>query len=418
MKIFHKTFIKLLLIPALLFLLPNHALSKGALNFSLLVFNGEQRQAYLNQVKAFEREYPGIKVNMIAVESEEYKGNIESWLQADRHSDVMFWFGGERLNWYIKRNWITALNEVQGATPWLDLMTKSALSAVSIDQKIYGLPIHYYHWALYYKKSVFKRLNLTPPQNWDQFIAVCETLKRNNISPIALGSKEVWTVASWFDYLNLRINGLPFHRQLVSGTQSYQSEETTMVFSTMQQMLQADYFLENHEDLTWRDSLPYLYRDRAGMLLMGNFWTSQIPDSLRQDISMFRFPQMNAQLPLYEEAPTDVLVIPANVVNKKNAVTFLNFMARPEVQQQLNSELGMLPPQRTPPLDPDHFILKGAEILNAAAGASHYYDRDNPQPIATEGMEQMQRFLAQKIDQETLQEELEMIRLQTFHSEL
>ena len=60
------------------------AATSGELNFALLVFNGEQRNAYFQQVKAFEKENPSIRVNIQALESEQYKKKIESWLSAPR----------------------------------------------------------------------------------------------------------------------------------------------------------------------------------------------------------------------------------------------------------------------------------------------------------------------------------------------
>ena len=388
--------------------------AKEVVNFSLLVINGEQREAYLKQVQDFEKEHPDIEVNILAVPSEQYKAEIENWLNDEYHSDVMFWFAGERLNWYIQKNLVQALDTLDPSLPWRDTMTNSAMSSVSRHDKVYGLPVHYYHWGIYYKKSLFYRLNIEPPQNWDDFIRACESLKREGIRPIVLATEETWPVAGWFDYLNLRLNGLAFHQELMAGKRSYLSEEVTRVFDHWKEMNNAGFFLENHQELTWRDSLPYLYHERAGMMLMGNFWTSQIPGSMKNDISVFRFPRIDETIPYYEEAPTDVLFIPQNARNKRAAMKFIAFMARPAVQQALNAELGMLPPQTVKPLAPDHFIAGGSRILQAAAGASQYYDRDNPQPIATAGMKEMVNFLESPKQTRTIQIRLEMLRKESF----
>jgi len=388
--------------------------AKNYLNFSLLVFNGEQRDAYLKQVRAFERANPHISVNIQAIESERYKANIETWLAASEHSDVMFWFGGERLNWYIRKNWVAPIDALWKEHDWHTRITQSAQSAVTQNGHIYGLPIHYYHWGLYYKKSLFKRLKLKEPETWNDFLEICQTLKANDIIPIALGSKEIWPVAGWFDYLNLRINGLAFHHQLTRGEISYGDTRIDSVFKAWQALIQDGYFVPNHADLYWRDAPPYLYHELAGVFLMGSFWTSQIPEGLRHDIGVFRFPIINPEIGVYEEAPTDVLFIPKNAKNKRAAAAFLHFMSQPHVQHALNAELSMLAPQVSSVKQHDPFLKIGTQILESAEGASQYYDRDNPQPIATKGMQVMQAFMLNPNKTDTFQKSLDALREASF----
>ena len=319
--------------------------ARTELNFSLLVINGEQRTAYLKQVQAFEKENPSIKVNIKGIHSAQYKTNIESWLKAEQHSDVMFWFSGERLNWFVSQGLVAPIDRF-----WLEhklgkRITPSARSAIEIGKIKYGLPIHYYHWAIYYNIDVFNKHGLKEPNSWQDFVQVCETLKKNGIIPIAIGSKEVWPVASWFDYLNLRINGLEYHKQLLGGKISYNDVGVNKVFAHFATLVNNNYFLEGHSKITWKDALPYLYRGLAGMYLMGNFWTSQIPKSYDQKISLFKFPQIDKRIPFYEEAPTDILIIPKNVQHREEAELFLEFMSRPEVQSHLNDAIGTLAPQ-------------------------------------------------------------------------
>lgn len=387
---------------------------KKEVNFSLLVFNGNQRSAYLETLDAFEREHPDIEVNFLAVESEEYKDNIEEWLQAESYSDVMFWFGGERLNWYIKQGWVKPVTDLWARKGWDERITMSAKSAVVRQDQLFALPIHYYHWGIYYRKSLFENFEITPPTNWNEFIQVCQTLQGAGITPIALGSKEHWPLAGWFDYLNLRVNGLEFHKQLLSGEASYRDPRVEKALEYMRVLISNNYFLSSHADQTWRDALPFLYRKRAGMFLMGNFWTSQIPESVRDDIGVMSFPTIFPDIGKFEEAPTDVLFIPSNVKNLETAEILMDYMARPDVQAKLNAKLGMLAPQVSSPQTMDSFLTEGQKILGEAEGISQFYDRDNPQPIATKGMVQFSRFVRNPDALPAVIDELESLRRQSF----
>lgn len=399
---------------AFLLLLPVQAMSSSSINFALLVVNGEQRSAFLEQVRKFERHYPSIKVNIQGVEQETYKASFEGWLKAEAHSDVMFWFGGERLNWYVHQGLIEPVDMLWQRYKWADKITPAGRSAAQVAGRLYGLPIHYYNWGIYYNKRVFDQHGLQVPLTWEDFLLVCKKLKAAGVAPLALGSKEVWPVAAWFDYLNLRLNGLAFHQQLVQGEISYHDPRIKAVFRYLGDLVEAGYFMDDHQEHGWRSALPFLYRNLAGMVLMGNFWTSQIPESIKPNISLFPFPVIDQSLPLFEEAPTDLLVIPSNVKNRRDAEVFLNFMSDEKVQADLNDKLGMLAPQKDSRQKKDHFLEIAAAYLQQAQGLSQYYDRDNPQPIALQGMMQIQRFMLNPSELPMVLDELERLRKVSF----
>ena len=388
--------------------------AKSELNFALMVVNGEQRNVYFDLVRKFERHYPSIKVNIQAVEQESYKQHFELWLKAGARSDVMFWFGGERLNEFVGQGLIEPIDDLWKHYNWQQKLTTSSQSATIVNGKEYGLPIHYYNWGVYYNKALFEKYEFQEPQTWEQFIDICAKLKEKGITPIALGSKDDWPVAGWFDYLNLRLNGLGFHQDLMSGQVSYQDPRVRKVFAYLAQLSNSGYFLDSHSEQSWKSVFPYLYRDMAGMMLMGNFWTSQIPDTVKGKFSLFRFPQLDPNISYFEEAPTDLLLIPGNAQNKKDAAIFLNFMSNQDVQFELNESLGMLAPQKETVYQKDHFLGIGADILRAAKGLSQYYDRDNPQPMATEGMKQIKRFIESPALLEEVLRELEKLRVNSF----
>ena len=407
-------FLHLLLMALLLFSSCLSAEQKASLNFALLAVNGEQRSAFFEQIRKFERHYPSIKVNLLAVEQEQYKANFQPWLKAEEHSDVMFWFGGERLNWFVSQGLIEPLDSIWQRYRWSEHITASARSAAEVSGQVYGLPVHYYNWGIYYNKSLFARHGLSEPKTWDEFIEVCQKLKSLGLTPITLGSKETWPVAAWFDYINLRLNGLPFHQQLMKGEISYHDHRIKNVFKHLEELVNAGFFLAEHQQTSWKSALPFLYWDLAGMFLMGNFWTSQIPEQMKDKISLFRFPQINSDLLYYEEAPTDLLIIPSNVKNRREAEIFLNFMADETVQADLNEALGMLAPQQRNKQKKDHFLEIAAEMLGQAEGLSQYYDRDNRQPIATKGMEQIKRFMINPKELPAVLDELERLRKLSF----
>ncbi|MGJ7094493.1 ABC transporter substrate-binding protein [Vibrio hannami] len=404
-----------LLVRSLLLLqfpLVSHA--SNELHVSLLLINATQRNAYHDAIDDFSRKNPDIEVFVKDFESEYYKANVKSWLVSERHSDVMYWFSGQRLKEFISKGWVKELDSLWEGSGWSNQFTLGAESSVTFAGRKYALPVHYYPWAIYYKKSLFQRLSIDPPTSWKTFLEACEKLQQNNITPLILGSKYKWTLSIWFEYLNLRLNGLKFHQELLSGTASYKDPRVINVFEHWRILVDKGYFLDGHEHLTWRDVVPYLYRDKGGMTLLGSFWTSDIPSSFYDDIGMVSFPVIDSQIPVYEQAPTDVFMIPSNVRNESGAQRFLQYLALPEVQTKLSNAFGMLAPNPINVDSDDHLLNKSYQILDEAAGLSQFYDRDNPEPISTEGMNEFARFVDDPNQLSEVLDELERLRAISF----
>ena len=142
----------------------------------------------------------------------------------------MYWFSGQRLREFVDNGWVKNIDLQWQELGWNEQFTVGSQSSVTFNGHKYALPVHYYPWAIYYKKSLFKHLNIEPPRNWEQFLRACEKLLDNNITPLVLGSKYKWTLSVWFDYLNLRINGLDFHQDLMTGRASYKDSRVKSVF--------------------------------------------------------------------------------------------------------------------------------------------------------------------------------------------
>ena len=74
------------------------------------------------------------------------------------------------------------------------------------------------------QKDIFDKLGLFEPNTWVQFKYICETLKKNEIAPITIGTRYLWTAAGVFDYINLRTNGYKVHNDLTAGKIKYMTQ--------------------------------------------------------------------------------------------------------------------------------------------------------------------------------------------------
>jgi ABC-type glycerol-3-phosphate transport system substrate-binding protein len=223
----------------------------------------------------------------------------------------------------------------------------SFLTLGQLNGKQYFLPVGFTWTALYYNREIFDAYNLTPPQTWDEFLAVADTLLANGVTPITLAGQDLWALTTWFDYLNLRLNGADFREGLIRGQESYDDVRVRDAFDTWRFLLDSGYFIERSYLQGQLKSVTQVGTGDAAMVLANPFNLSELPAALRDKLDYFPFPQMNPNVPLGEITPTFGYVIPANTAHPTEAMMFLTFMASKEGQlamsEQLSARVGILP---------------------------------------------------------------------------
>lgn len=366
------------------------------------------KAAWDKVVADFQAEYPDIEVQFNVFDHESYKTAIRNWLTSEA-PDVVFWFAGERMKAFVDRGLLEDVSDIWEEN---DLTTAmgSAVSAMTIDGAQWGVPYSYYQWGMYYRTDLFEQAGIGVPETFDDLLAACGALRAEGIAPVTIGTKFLWTAAGWFDYLNLRTNGLDFHMELMAGDVPYTDPRVVAVFDNWKKLIEADCFIENHAAYSWQDAQPFLYQGQAAMYLIGNFITPNFPEDVADKIGFFQFPVIDSAVGMYEDAPIDTIHIPARAANKEDARTFLSYVARPEVQRDLNLGMLQLPPHRDAGVADDRFLQAGYAMLNDADGIAQFFDRDTDPEMARAGMEGFQEFMVKPDRQDQILEQLDRAR--------
>jgi multiple sugar transport system substrate-binding protein len=363
------------------------------LNVGVSVSTSAQREAFYTLARDFETLHPNSKVQFTALSSEDYKLAFPTMLAKDKRFDVLYWHAGQRLFNFVEKEFIHPIDDL-----WLENELDNAFDGnvrqnLSYNGRYYAVPISYYQIGFYYSKEIFERLSLSEPKTWQEFIALCEIIKADGVSPIFIGTKSNWPATAWFDYLNLRLNGLDFHHALTQGKVPFNDERVRDTLNVLQALKARKYFIADHQDFHWRESLPLLSRGLVGMSLIGNYVIQDIRKDMLSKIGFFPFPQISEGVGKYEEAPIDVLVIPKQAKNLSLAKKFLAFAASHEVQTKLNKKLGVISPnkssqQQTSPLTKEAYLE-----LSTAEGFSQFFDRDANEAFAKEVMPIIDEFM-------------------------
>ena len=202
---------------------------------------------------------------------------------------------------------------------------------------------------------------------------------------------------------------------LMLGKVAYNDDRVVETMANWRKALDAGCFIENHQNYSWQEAQPPLINGEAAMYLMGNFLVPNLPDETRANLAYWQFPDIKSGMERGEDAPTDLIFMPANAVNKDNARKFLAFAAQPENIEALAAATQLLPTHKdAAPLD-DPFLKAGAAVL-AVSKTAQFYDRDTTPEMAKVGMQGFQDFMLNPDEVMEILEELEEERERIFGS--
>lgn len=379
------------------------------LTIDYIVSHSAQRTAWMRIINEFSAANPDVQVTHLGYPQEQYKRDFATRLRSGK-VDVAFWYAGERMRDAAANKLLAPLDPDTVALLKKKKFYPFTIEGTRINGEVYGFPLYYYPWGFVYRKSLFKSLGLSPPSTWSEFLFVCERLSAHGVTPIGLGAAANWPATGWFDYFNLRLNGLEFHRKLLRGDVPFTDPKVRHVFDMWGSLLRRGYFLPTTIEQEHERVLPYLYRNHVGMMLMGSFIAAKFPQPIADDMGFFAFPSISAEMPAYEDAPLDVLVLPAKAPNPQVRKRFLTFLAESGAIRHIAEADQTLPAQADSTFPPILLGDAARQVLNRAAGVSSFFDREADANLVGPVFEGLRLFLKPPHDTEQTVVTIEKLR--------
>jgi len=400
----------------LLFLLawlPCAVATAGTLVINANTTDPAPRAAWSEAVERFRRENADIDVRFNVYDHESYKKAIRNWLTS-APPDVVFWFAGERMRQLVTPGLLDDVSDLFGPRQ-REMLHPSAVDLVSVEGRQYGVPYTYYQLGFFARRDMLASAGFAElPQTWNDLLGACDRLKANGIEPIAIGTRDLWPAAAWFDYLDLRLNGLAFHMDLMAGRIAYTDPRVRTPFVAWRTLVERGCFSRTHASSSWQESQALIYQGKAAMMLIGNYIVGNFPPELRERMAFFRFPTMRADVGRYEDAPMNTVHVPARARNKEDAKRFLAFVLRADVQEALNRAMLQIPVNRQSAVADDRFLRQGRELLAGADGLAQYFDRDTSEDLANVAMKGFQEFMLNPDRLDAILETIERARARIY----
>ena len=365
----------------------------GVLNISFGAEENSQREAFKTLVSDFRSANPDVDVRLVIQDLPTYRKALPASLDGDAAPDVFNWFAGDQLRMMAQRGQLDDLSDAWKANTWWNTFPSAA---ITVSGRQYALPYQYYPWGLFTRRDVLERAGIhEPPHDLTAIMTACSKLRKAGFTPIALGGKDGWPLAAWFDFIDMRANGYEYHQQLLDGKVSYNESNVRRAFAMWKQLIDAKCFDPAALSTDEHNAEAQLYAGRAGMVLMGTIASASFPEIVRPVIDYQRFPAIDSGQAAAEAAPTDTFQVAARARNKSDARRFLKFASSSAANAKLAKSVGSFPTNKFAPVAGTVLDLSSYKVLtDAKTNLVQGYDRDVPADMAAAGIKGFQEFFA------------------------
>lgn len=124
-----------------------------------------------------------------ATSDETFKSRVITDFETGSEPDVLFFFNGVDSNQFVEQGKVVSIDEIRQEYPdYASNMKDDMLGASPVDGKNYSVPVNGYWEGLFVNKDVLKEAGVEAPTadtTWDEFMTMCETIKKAGYTPIA-----------------------------------------------------------------------------------------------------------------------------------------------------------------------------------------------------------------------------------------
>lgn len=339
--------------------------------------------AWQNLANQYMQMHPNVQIKIVVLANDPFKTKLNTAMQAGTPPDIFQSWGGGVLQQYAAAGLMKDITPDLQSGGWGDSFGQAALNLYSYQGHYYGVPWDMGAVGFWYNKALFAKAGITqPPATWDDFLNVVKQLKAAGITPIALGEKDEWPGAFYWEYLAVRLGGkTAFDKAYSRNGGAFTDPPYIAAGQYLQQLVALKPFQNGFLGAGYdADERPTMGNGKAAMELMGQWAPSNdaasAADKKGPDLGFFPFPS----IPGGAGAPTDVLGGGNGFGIGKNAppeaIDFVKFLTSADNQRALAQKGALTPPVKAAAdgvTDPN---LKAVVQLVSNAGYYQlYYDQ-------------------------------------------
>ena len=225
-------------------------------------------------VDRFEAAHPNVAVNEDTSASSEYLQQFNVGAAAGALPDV-FMLNGADVTGLSRAGLVADISGALAANPeWMNGFQEGMLSEFTRGDAIYGVPYgQIVNHTIYWNEDIFEAAGIDGfPETWDGLIEAVEKLKAHGVTPISLGNKARWVVASpLVSDLFFRSAGREWYERLLAREAEFTDPEIVAALERFKELVDVGAFNPDANSLDNQQQRSPYYRGEAAMFIEGSW---------------------------------------------------------------------------------------------------------------------------------------------------
>lgn len=300
--------------------------SKDGKTLNVFQFKAEIAKDMEKMAKAYEKE-TGVKVVVQTVGGgSDYGAALKSQFASGNEPDV-FNNGG----FTEAKTWQDKLEDLSDEK-WVSDLTDLSKEPMTIDGKLYGMPMNLEGYGFIYNKEIFKKAGITElPKTLTELTEASKKLKADGVTPFSIGYGEWWILGNHLMNIPMAQQDDPdqFIADLNSGKGKFEDNKQFKEFMNLFD-LTIEYGNKNPLTTDYNTQVSQFAEGKTAMIQQGN-WAQQLITDVNPDIEMGFIPMpINDDKEKMDRLPVGVpnnWVVNKNSKNKEEGKKFLEWMA-------------------------------------------------------------------------------------------
>lgn len=229
-------------------------------------------KALNDTVAGFKKKYPNIDVTVEGMSLDQYSNTLNMKISAGDMPDIVFG-NPKTYSDIVKSGNIMDITDKS----FTKRINQDAIKCLVVDNKVYGIPMDLMLSGVIYNKDIFKKYKLQIPKTWPEFVNVMKTLKKNNVTAVAAGYKDMASVGGsyWCQLFGGALAQMPTMRgDVMSGAKKPSDYPQIKQFLTHWQTI--NQYTTNATQVGVDRSEQEFASGRAAMIIIGSWAISAI----------------------------------------------------------------------------------------------------------------------------------------------
>jgi raffinose/stachyose/melibiose transport system substrate-binding protein len=163
---------------------------------------GQLKTVWQQAAAAFHKAHPNVTIQVVPIQNEAFTTKVPAALASSNPPAIYQQWGGGQEASQVPSGKLTNLSPY--VSGWIGQIGAAA-QGWQVSGKQYGVPYDLHTVGFWYRKDLFAKAGISkPPATMPELDADVTKLKAAHIVPIAVGSKDKWPDAFWWEYFAIR----------------------------------------------------------------------------------------------------------------------------------------------------------------------------------------------------------------------